>query len=109
MRVKKIRGLAKLRVEQNKLEYFRSYALFYKGKLADRLISEVIRLIDAEKAVIDYTLEQVRVNAQYCDMNARKIFLAGLSASMMKCIAGINLHRERNAQINYGLVISEYP
>ena len=57
---------------------------------------------------MEYASEQVGINAQYCDMIARKAFSARLLASTIKCITGINVHGERNAQINYRLILNEY-
>jgi len=36
------------------------------------------------------------------------MFLTKMSASMIKYIAGVNLYRERNVQINFSLVTNEY-
>jgi len=96
VKARKIRALVKNRQQQNKTGYFGSYTTLYKGKLVDRSISKVIRLIDSEKAAMEYASEQVGVNAQYCDMIARKAFSARLLVSTMKCITGVNIHEERN-------------
>jgi len=57
MKAKKIRCLVELRKQENKTRYFRAYAILYKGKLANRSISEVIRIIHTEKAATEYILE----------------------------------------------------
>ena len=42
-----------------KQRIYRSYAVFYKGAFADRAISKVVWLVDAEKNKKEYTEEQL--------------------------------------------------
>ena len=89
---------------------FGSYILFYKEKIfVDQPIIEIIRLIDIRQREIDYTESQLGSEWRYCDLEARDVFRAGISASILKCIAGFNYHGKRYKIINKRMTRDEYP
>ena len=55
-----------------------------------------MHLIDSTRIAKEYTIEQLRANAQYFNLGARNTFHVGLSVSTIKCIVGFNQYGNQN-------------
>ena len=67
--------------------------LLHNRRIANNIIIELVRNIDAKTVEYNYAKSQLRSNVDYIDMEAQNTFSERVSISKLKCIAGYNHHR----------------
>ena len=83
--------------------------LLHNSRIANNLITEIIRNLNATKIEHDYTRSQLRSDVDYINLEARNTFSEGISTLKLKFITGYNYHGKRHLIINKELVKRECP
>ena len=87
----------------NEFHYLGKYTLKYKGVIADRIITEQIRIIDILTSECSYIRDQLDSQAELVDVHTRRCYPSRILVAKMKIIAGFNYHGKRSRQINKGM------
>jgi len=103
MKAKKHRKEIEVGKTPNEFCYLRKYTLKHKGVIADRTITEQIRIIDVSTSECSCMRDQLGSRVELVDVHVRRCYPSRISAAKIKIISGFNYYGKRSRQINKGM------
>ena len=77
-------------ITKHKLPPKESYNIKQGEELYDWQITEMIRIVDAKRAEVNYGVSQFDINWELVDIEVREVFHRGLTTERLKCVAKFN-------------------
>ena len=86
--------------EDKNVEKLRNHGTTTNDEIMDRPVREEARTMDAIESENGYSCEKSVENYELKYKEARNVFPNGLSAAVLKCSTGLNMHEKMECQIN---------
>ena len=83
--------------------------LIYNREIMNKLISILMRKVDAKKWERDYAASKFPEYYKWLDLEAQNTFHEGVGAGILKCLMGYNYYGSRDKKINNNLMDDKCP